>query len=107
MINIKSVPCEFSYKIVCFDDDIWSQDPVLYRAESEEATQESVGQIFVEMLDRDIRKIYEEFNFPKMILSCESKKEFENAENCWICGLSLNKDGVIDKVRDHCHFMGK
>ena len=24
------VSCGFSYKIVCFDDKIWSQDPLLY-----------------------------------------------------------------------------
>ena len=46
-----------------------------------------------------------------MILSCENKREFGKAENFWICGLSLKNDGVIDgvidKVRDHCHFTGK
>ena len=50
----KHVPCEFSYKIVCFDDKIWSQDPA-YRSKSEE----DIGQIFVELLERDLRKIHE------------------------------------------------
>ena len=100
----KHVPCGFSYKIVCFDDKNWSQDPA-YRSESEE----DIGQIFVELLERDLRKIHEEFNFAKkLIFTKESKKEFEKAKNFRICGLSLkNTDGVVDKVRDHCHFTGK
>jgi len=100
----KHVPCGFSYKIVCFDDDIWSQDPVSYRSESEE----DVGQIFVEMLERDIKTIHKEFDFAtKMIFTEEDKKVHEESEDCWICGLSLKKDRVVDKVRDHCHFTGK
>ena len=43
-----------------------------------------------------------------MIFTKESEKEFEKAKNFRICGLSLkNTDGVVDKVRDHCHFTGK
>ena len=100
----KHVPCGFSYKIVCFDDNIWSQDPVIHRSESEE----DVGQIFVEMLERDIKTIHKEFDFAKkMIFTEEDKKVHEESEDCWICGLSLKKDGVVDKVRDHCHFTGK
>ena len=53
----KHVPCGFSYKIVCFDDKIWSQDPVVFRAENGD---EDVGQLFVEMLERDLRKIHKE-----------------------------------------------
>ena len=101
----KHMPCRFSYKIVCFDDKIWSQDPVVFRAENGD---EDVGQIFVEMLERDLRKIHKEFDFAKkMIFKRENRKEFEKAENCWICGLSLKKDGVVDGVREHCHFTGK
>ena len=79
----KHVPCGFSYHIVCFDETIWSQDPVVYKAESEE---EDVRQIFVEMLERDIRRIHEEFDFAKtMIFTKEDRKEFEKARKCWIC----------------------
>ena len=39
-------------KLVCLDDDIWSQEPVIHKAESED---EDVSRIFVEMLERDIR----------------------------------------------------
>ena len=61
----KQVPCGFSYKIVCFDDKIWSRDPVVLGAESEE---EDVGQIFVEMLESNLRKIHKEFNFAKKMI---------------------------------------
>lgn len=96
----KHKPCGFGYKIVCFDDK-FSKKPIIYRAKSEE---EDVSQIFVDWLERDIKKIHEEFDFAKkMIFNIKDRREFEKAKECWICGLSLNKD----KVRDHCHFTGK
>ena len=43
-----------------------------------------------------------------MIFTRENREEFEKAENCSICGRSLRKEGgVVDGVRDHCHFTGK
>ena len=78
---------------------------MVFRAENGD---EDVGQIFVEMLERDLRKIHKEFDFAKkMIFTRENREVFEKAENCWICGRSLRKEGVIDRVRDHCHFTGK
>ena len=73
------VPYGFSHKIVvCFDEKIWSQDPVVFRTESED---EDVGQIFVEMLGRDLRKIHEEFDFAKrMIFTKENRMKFEKAK---------------------------
>ena len=74
----KHVPCGFSYKIVCFDEKIWSQDPVVFRAESED---EDIGQIFVETLERHLRKIHEEFDFAKkMIFTKENRMVFEKSE---------------------------
>lgn len=85
----KHMPCGFCYHIVCFDDEMWSQEPVIYRAESED---EDVSRIFVERLERDIKKIHKEFNFSKkMIFTDEERLEFNRAEKCWICDLPLNK----------------
>ena len=47
-------PCEFCYQIVCFDDRLYSQEPVIYRAKNED---EDVAQIFVEMLVENIKNI--------------------------------------------------
>ena len=95
-------PSGFCYKIVCFDEQLFNQKPVLFRAERED---EDISAIFVEMLERDIKRIQEKFDFSKkMIFSPKDKDDFEKAEICWICRKEF---GESEKVRDHCHFTGK
>ena len=97
----KHKPSGFCFKIVCFDER-YNQKPVLFRARSED---EDVSAIFVEMLERDIKRIQEKFDFSKkMIFSPKDKDDFEKAEICWICQKEF---GESEKVRDHCHFTGK
>lgn len=56
------------------------------------------------MLEEEIKKIHEKYDFSKeTIFTEEDKHQFKQATNCWICD-KLLKD---DKVRDHCHFTGK
>ena len=75
-------PSGFCFKIVCFDEK-YNQKPVLFRARSED---EDVSAIFVEMLERDIKRIQEKFDFSKkMIFSPKDKDDFEKARVCWIC----------------------
>ena len=94
-------PSGFCYKIVCFDER-YNQKPVLFRARSED---EDVSAIFVEMLERDIKRIQEKFDFSKkMIFSPKDKDDFEKARVCWICQKEF---GESKKQRDHCHFTGK
>ena len=97
----KHKPSGFCFKIVCFDER-YNQKPVLFRARSED---EDVSAIFVEMLERDIKRIQEKFDFSKkMIFSIKDKDDFEKARVCWICQKEF---GSEKKVRDHCHFTGK
>ena len=97
----KHKPSGFCFKIVCFDER-YNQKPVLFRARSED---EDVSAIFVEMLERDIKRIQEKFDFSKkMIFSPKDKDDFEKARVCWICQKEF---GSEKKVRDHCHFTGK
>ena len=78
----KHKPSGFCFKIVCFDER-YNQKPVLFRARSED---EDVSAIFVEMLERDIKRIQEKFDFSKkMIFSIKDKDDFEKARVCWIC----------------------
>jgi predicted transcriptional regulator len=42
-----------------------------------------------------------------MNLTAEEVKQFQSAQKCVLCGDNLIKDGVVDKVRDHCHITGK
>ena len=97
----KHKPSGFCFKIVCFDER-YNQKPVLFRAESED---EDISAIFVEMLERDIKRIQEKFDFSKkMIFSPKDKDDFEKARVCWICRKEF---GESKKQRDHCHFTGK
>ena len=97
----KHKPSGFCFKIVCFDER-YNQKPVLFRARSED---EDVSAIFVEMLERDIKRIQEKFDFSKkMIFSPKDKDDFEKARVCWICQKEF---GSEKKVRDNCHFTGK
>ena len=97
----KHKPSGFCFKIVCFDER-YNQKPVLFRARSGD---EDVSAIFVEMLERDIKRIQEKFDFSKkMIFTFKDKDDFEKGEICWIC---QNEFGSEKKVRDHCHFTGK
>ena len=97
----KHKPSGFCYKIVCFDER-YNQKPVLFRARSED---EDVSAIFVEMLEKDIKRIQEKFDFSKkMIFSLKDKDDFEKVKICWICQKEF---GSEKKVRDHCHFTGK
>ena len=96
-------PSGFCYKIVCFDEQLFNQKPVLFRAKSED---EDISAIFVEMLERDIKRIQEKFDFSKkMIFTFKDKDDFEKAEICWICQKEFGEREK--KVRDHCHFTGK
>ena len=97
----KHKPSGFCFKIVCFDER-YNQKPVIFRAKSGD---EDVSAIFVEMLERDIKRIQEKFDFSKkMIFSLKDKDNFEKARVCWICQKEF---GSEKKVRDHCHFTGK
>ena len=94
-------PSGFCYKIVCFDER-YNQKPVLFRAKNDE---EDISAIFVEMLERDIKRIHKKFEFSKkMIFTLKDKDDFEKAKICWIWQKEF---GESKKVRDHCHFTGK
>ena len=97
----KHQPSGFCYKIVCFDER-YNQKLVLFRAKSED---EDISAIFVEMLEQDIKRIQEKFEFSKkMIFTFKDKDDFEKAKICWICQKEF---GESKNMRDHCHFTGK
>ena len=95
-------PSGFCSKIVCFDENLFNPKPVLFRAKNEEV---DIGGKFVEMLEEDIERIQEKFDFSKkMIFTEKDRSAFEKATVCWICQKEF---GESKKVRDHCHFTGK
>ena len=97
----KHTPSGFCYFIKCFDDKIYSQEPVTFVKECED---DDVAQIFVDMLENDIKEIYTQFKFKKnMIFDKNDEKAFRESVKCHIC----DKDLGEDRVRDHCHLSGK
>ena len=97
----KHVPSSFCYYIKCFDDDLYSQAPVMYTAENED---DDVAQIFIDTLIENIKDIYKRFKFPKQMIFGQKEKElYDSATICHICEGELGKD----RVRDHCHLTGK
>ena len=96
----KHTPSSFCYYIKCFDDEVYYQNPVTYTANTDN---EDVAQIFVNMLEEDVKSIYKRFGKPKkMIFGTKEREEFDEATECWICHGELG----LDRVRDHCHLTG-
>ena len=106
----KHIPSGFCYYIKCFDDSVYKREPVLYTKQSED---EDVAQIFVEMLEKDLKEIYATCGKAEMVLTPEEQKAFRKATTCWICEEALVKDQSQEDyknkrpVRDHCHFTGE
>ena len=79
----KHKPCGFGYHIVCFDDKLYSLEPVIYRADNKG---EDVVQMFIKMLEVNLKNIHKELDFAeKMIFRDEDRHKFNNATHCWIC----------------------
>ena len=96
----KHTPSSFGYYIKCFDDEIYPPNLVTYTAST---GNEDVAQIFVNMLEEDVKSIYKRFITPKeMIFGAKEREEFDEATECWICHGELG----LDRVRDHCHLTG-
>ncbi|XP_022784275.1 uncharacterized protein LOC111324871 [Stylophora pistillata] len=95
------IPVSFCYYIKCSFDDKHSKK-VEYTAKSED---EDVAQIFVNMLEEEVKAIYKNHPPKKMIFTDGDAKIFEKATCCWIC----EEDFMAgeEKVRDHCHYTGK
>jgi len=72
---------------------------VRYTAADED---EDIGKLFVECLEKDIRKLAEIKTKP-ILMTEENRKDYENATDCFICNQKLKED----KVRDHDHLTGK
>ena len=93
--------CAFCYRIQCFDDTPYSQEPVIFVKENDD---DDVAQIFIDTLEKNIKDIYKKFKFSKsMIITMHDKLVYDNSTLCHICNKELGKD----RGRDHCHLTGK
>ena len=58
----KHISSGFCYHIKCFDDTLYSQEPVTF---ANEHNDDDVAQIFIDTLEKNIKEIYKKFRFPK------------------------------------------
>ena len=64
-------PSGFCYRIKCFDDTLYSQEPVIFVKEFDD---DDVAQIFIDTLEKNTKDIYKKFKFPKgMIMTMHDK----------------------------------
>ena len=59
----KHIPSGFCYHIKCFDDTLYTQEPVTF---VKEFNDDDVAQIFIDTLEKNIKEIYKKFKFPKV-----------------------------------------
>jgi len=97
----KHTPSSFCYYTKCFDDNVYSKEPVIVTNEKED---DDIAQIFIDTLEVDIKDICAEFKKKKnMIFNEDDKMVFEEATVCHICKKPF-KDAVR-KFRDQCSRM--
>ena len=97
----KHIPSGFCCHIKCFDDALYSQQPVTF---VKEFNDDDVAQIFIHTLEKNIKEIYKKFKFPiNMIMTMRDKFVYDNSTLCHICNEELGED----RERDHGHLYGK
>ena len=95
--GIRNTPPADFVTTKCFDDTLYSQEPVAFLKEFND---DDVAQIFIDTLEKNIKEIYKKLKFPKsMIMTMHDKLVYDNSTLCHICNEELGKD----RVRDHCH----
>ena len=93
------IPSSFGYEIVCIDDR-FSKRIVVYRGEN--AAYEFIKAILKEC--KYCRNVMKHFN-KNLIMSEKEEHLFQESKSCWICKNFI--DNYEEKVRDHCHIIGK
>ena len=97
-INIqKHMPNSFCLYTKCIDDK-YSK---LFKYTGEDASKK-----FVELITREVKRIYDILNINKPIhLSYALYQEWLKAQLCYVCGKEFNEKDY--KVKDHCHITGR
>ena len=87
MQHQKHIPGGFCYHIKCFNDTLYSQDPVTF---VKEFNDNGVAQIFIDTLEKNIKDIYKKFKFPQsMLMTMHDKLVYDNSTLCHICNEDL------------------
>ena len=77
------VPVGFCFIIKCIHENIYPTKTVIYTAKNKN---EDVGEIFVEMLEKELIPIYKMLkHVEKMIMTDEDMVNYPRAEHCYAC----------------------
>ncbi|XP_071055118.1 uncharacterized protein [Onthophagus taurus] len=93
-------PYSFAYYIVSTIDSNFNK--------FETYTGPDAPQVFISKLIADVKFIYNKYFKtvkPMLPLTVDEQRNFDSAENCFICQNPFTSDQV--KVRDHCHISGR
>ena len=97
----KHTACSFGYKVVCYYDQKYSGDVVIYRGED---CIEKFMKCMFEQVKNCQKIIRDNFNKP-LKMTNEDEESFNEATHCHICEKKYKVDDV--PVRDHCHITGE
>ena len=71
----KHIPSGFCYLIKCFDDTLYTQQPVTF---VKELSDDDVAQIFMHTHEKNTKDIYKKFRFPKdMIMTRHDEVDYD------------------------------
>ena len=85
----KSYIKQYQKHIKCFDDTLYSQQPITF---AKELKDDHVAQIFIDTLDKNIKDIYKKFKFPNSMIMTMHDKLVYNSTLFHICYEELGKD---------------
>ena len=89
----KHIPSGFCYHIKCFNDALYSQQPVTC---VKEFNDDDIAQIFIDTLEKNIKDTYKKFKLPKsMIMTIHEELVYDNSTLCHICNEELGKDKCL------------
>ena len=94
------IPCSFAYKVVCIDDR-FTQPSFVYRGEN--VAYELIKAILKEY--KYFRKVMNKHFNKSLIMSEKEEHLFQESNSCWVSKKLVDNDE--EKVRDHCHVIGK
>ena len=91
-------PNSIGAKLVCIDDR-FTLPFIIFKGK------DCVNKLIRWVLDKQkwIKQITKKYFNKIVIMNNEDGKIYDNSQVCWICKEEIN----IDKVRDHCHVIGK
>ena len=96
----ETCPHEFCYHIKCFDETLYSQQPVTF---IKECNDDAVAQRFMGTLERTSNTFMRSLSSQKNMIMTTVDKLYQNSTLCHMCNEELGED----RERDHCHLSGK